>query len=100
MNQRKEDSGKQEFPGFYCPCPQNISTLTVFVSIFSHSSCFFEERQEAIWSRLETISSFMGHQADTYKNKGYVTLIKRTGVQKTPRDRTLKQDLLYQDENI
>jgi len=27
MNQRKEDSGKQEFPGFYCPCPQNISTL-------------------------------------------------------------------------
>lgn len=71
----------------------------VFVSIFSHSSCFLW-RQGAIWSHLEIIGSFMGHQADTYKNKGYVTLIKRTGVQETPRHRTLKQDLLYQDENL
>lgn len=99
MNQRKEDSGKQEFPGFYCPCPQNISILQC-LSPFLVTVAVSLKKDRGDLESPRIIGSFMGHQADTYKNKGYVTLIKKTGVQDTPRYRTLKQDLLYQDENI
>lgn len=50
MNQSEEywerwESGKQKFPGFYYPCPQNISTLAVFASVFSRLAVLLERHR-------------------------------------------------------
>lgn len=80
---KKRRQWKTRVSWLLLPLPTEHFHPPVFVSNCSHRSCFFEEKQGAIWSHLEIIGSFMGHQADTYRNGGYVTLIKRMGVQKT-----------------